>query len=173
MREVVNSPFGAQLGHGVSNLLTNLVARAEAPQPNGMGNQPQTLHPAPPNGNGVTHESDQAKIQRIANTVTRVMVGEYFDREMEGGDFASWMFDGYPEDLEFIRKLGADTIVNLYRDHNAQLWQHITFPKDREADFRKFMQEVCSWTVPVDEDEEAPGPKAASADGFEEEESHA
>jgi hypothetical protein len=169
MREVVNSPFGAQLGTGVSNLLTNLVSHTDAP--NGIG-VVQTLHPIPANGAGAptnaTHESETQRIQRIASAITNPMIGEFFDLDEPGNVFAERVFDFWPSDFLFLQHLGPDTIVNLYKDHNKPLWNYLTADPvkgNREAAFRKFITDFCAWSA----DEEPTTP----ADGFEEQQEKA
>jgi hypothetical protein len=168
VREVVNSPFGSQLGQGLGTLLTNLTQPAAA-TPNGNTAPAPTLNPAPP-GAPVTHETDTQKIARIAQAVTRVMIEEYFDQGDSAEDFAIWMDNGHPDDLEFLRKLGADTLVNLYQQHNPQLWQHLTaHPQmgNREQKFRAFVRDVLAWN-PEAETESAPTSATRdTGDGFE------
>ena len=159
VREIVSSPFGANLGQGLGTLLTQLATPAT--QPNGT---PAARPVSPTPINGQPAESDQQRIQRIAATITNPMINEFFDPGEPGDVFAERVFDLWPDDYRFIRGIGADSIINLYRQHNAQLWAHVA---QREQQFRQFVKEFCEWQIPDDEEPSAPTKATADVDGFE------
>jgi hypothetical protein len=139
VREIFNSPFGANLGQGLGTWLS---ASANGVPVNGTAPNPA------PQFNPPGAESDQARIQRIASAITNPMINEFFDPGEPGDVFAERVFDMWPDDFRFLQRLGADTIVGLYREHNQQLWTHLTnHPKlgNREQAFRAFVKDFCTW----------------------------
>jgi hypothetical protein len=173
IKEVANTLAGREIGRGISQVLANLAARgAENGTPSPM---PQVFRPIPTNGTSTspgatTHETDEQRILRITEAITRPMIDEFFDKGEDGAIWAQRVYDLWPKDLEFLRTLGADTIVNLYRQYDAYLWNHITVTNgNREPQFRKFMSDFLAWR---DDDEEAHGPAAPvdTGDGFSNEE---
>jgi hypothetical protein len=140
-REIFNSPFGANLGQGLGTWLSTLGSANGVPV-NGTAPNPV------PQFNPPGTESDQARIQRIASAITNPMINEFFDPGEPGDVFAERVFDMWPDDFRFLQRLGADTIVGLYREHNQQLWTHLTnHPKlgNREQAFRAFVKDFCTW----------------------------
>jgi hypothetical protein len=147
VRDIASSPFGANLGQGLGVLLSNL-ASTQAPAGPAQPMRPQLVpNPAFHNGGTPTKESDEQRIQRIGQQITQPMLYEFFLKDESGATFAERMFDMWPEDYIFLRTLGAENIVNRYRQF-APAWAVIG-PK--EPDFITFIQEFCKWDPNEDE----------------------
>jgi len=148
VRDIASSPFGANLGQGLGMLLSNL-AQSGA-QANGAPSQPRPQlvpNPALNNGTVPPKKTDEQRIQRIGQQITQPMLYEFFLKDATGDVFAERMFDMWPEDYVFMRTLGAENIVNRYRQF-APAWAVIG-PK--EPDFITFIQEFCKWDPNADE----------------------
>lgn len=77
----------------------------------------------------------------------------HLDRGMTGLDFADWFVDGHgAAELEAIRGAGPDQIMLLLR-HEKEIWQHLA---PFEARLPKFLEEFCSWTPGIDDDDDDP-----------------
>lgn len=152
VKELAFSPFGQSLGQGLGMLLTTLATNGS--HANGAPQQPRPqIVPNPTlNTNAPPQENDEQRINRIGQTITPPMLYEYFLKDADGGDFAATMFDMWPEDYIFMRTLGAENIVNRYRQF-APAWAVIA-PK--EPAFIQFIQEFCNWN-PNEDEGPAPG----------------
>lgn len=160
IRDIASSPFGASLGQGLGMLVSNL---AIAGQPPAMNGAPRPTGPTiiqnPTLQNGAPPvENPEQRIQRIGQTITTPMLYEFFLKDESGATWAERMFDMWPEDYIFLRNLGAENIVQRYRQF-APAWA-IIGPK--EPAFVEFMQEFCAWNPNEDE---GPTPHAADDDG--------
>ncbi len=157
-REFISSPMGANIGHGVGSLLSQMM------QPKVNGGPPQyptVLNQQHPNGTVPPVENPEVRIQRIGAAVTRPML-QYFMRNGNGADFAQSMFDMSAEDYVFMRQLGAENIVQRYRQF-PEAWNVIQYPINRENEFIEFIRDFCSWNP--DEDE-GPAPPNNGDDGI-------
>ena len=144
-REFTNSPMGTALGSGLGNVLSAFASRATAP-PQAPPGQPQQPPPVvinrqQPDGTAPPQEPREARILRIAQTITRPMLYEYFLTNEDGDDFAAWMFKSWPDDYVFVRSMGADEIVRRYKEIPVA-WAIIAA---REKDFVDFIGEFCAW----------------------------
>lgn len=144
VRDLASSPFGAQLGQGLGLLLTSL---ATSQPTNGAPRPGPALVPNPSLQNGTGAETPEQRIQRIGQAITQPMLYEFFLKDEPGTTFAERMFDMWPEDYVFIRNLGAENLVNRYRQF-APAWAVIG-PK--EPAFITFIQEFCNWNPNEDE----------------------
>jgi len=154
VRDIVQSPFGANLGQGLGMLLHTL-ATTGAPAPNpARPVMPTVLNAQQPNGTAANKESDEERIQRIGNTITTPMLYEFFLKDDQSGEaFAERMFDMWPEDYIFIRALGPENLVARYRQF-PPAWA-ILQPK--EPAFIQFITDFCKWD-PNEDEGPAPGP---------------
>ena len=72
-----------------------------------------------------------------------------------GSDFASWLYDGYPDRLKELQNFkvagltGAPAIVMGYK-HTAHMWPALG--SQGEAAFRLFADEFCAWKPEEGED---------------------
>ncbi len=163
VRDILNSPFGAQIGGGLGQLLLSLAGGTPgAPTPQ--------LNPAVPAaaapGTERTTENDEARIQRIATTITNPMINEYLLKDEDGETFAAWVIDAWPDDFAFLQKLGAPAIIGLYERHNRQLWEYLQ-QQNKLDQFRKFVAEFCAFKPDTGEAGE-PGEPGADSDTIEE-----
>lgn len=142
IRDLASTPFGQNLGQGLGMLFSSLGNRGAAAN----GAQPQPIIPA---ATVPAKETDEQRIQRIGQAITQPMLYEYFLKDLAGDAFAERMFDLWPEDYVFIRKLGAENLVNRYRQF-PQAWAVIG-PK--EPAFIEFIQEFCAWSEQAEDAE--------------------
>ena len=154
-REFITSPMGANIGLGISSMLTQMMQ----PKPNGGPAQqyPTVLNAQQSNGTIPPVEDPQQRINRIGLNVTKPLV-TYFMRGGSGADFAQSMFDMTPEDYVFMRGLTAENIVQRYKQI-PEVWNIIGF---REAEFMEFMTDFCTWDPNADE---APAGEQGGDDG--------
>lgn len=159
IREVASSPFGAALGSGLGSMLSNIANRATAPPPQQTNGAPQVQQPTvlnaqQPNGTVPPTETMDQCLQRIGEAITRPMLYNYFLKDLNGEDFAEFMFDAWPEDYVFTRGIGPDELMRRYKQFPAA-WAII---QAREADFGEFLKEFCGWN-PNEDEGPAPGTK--------------
>lgn len=149
---IAQSPFGANLGQGLGMLLSSLAtAGSRAPvATNPAQPPPVVISQQQPNTTVPPQESTEQRINRIGNQITQPMLYEFFLKDEPGSVWAERMFDMWPEDYVFMRGLGADNIVNRYRQF-APAWA-IIGPK--EPAFIQFMQEFCAWDPNAEEQAE-------------------
>lgn len=152
VRDLVTGPAGATLAQGIGVLISNL-ASATAANPASAKAPPVFINAQQPNGTILPVENAEQRIQRIGETVTRPMLGEYFMKNATGAEWAQAMFDLWPEDYVFMRTLGAENLVNRYRRF-PEAWAVIGY---REQDFIKFIGEFCAWDPNADEGAIPPG----------------
>ena len=165
VRDLADSPFGAALGQGIGSVLQGLVMRGAAPQQHNAAAPVQQVLPpnqparaTAPNSAPVmpqTGETVEDRIRRIAGTITHPMLYEFFLKDLTGGSFAEQMYSMFPEDYEFVRGMGVQNIVTLYKGHPTA-WPIIA-PKEHV--FVQFVQEFCEWS-PAEE------PGTESEDGI-------
>jgi len=159
IKDIAQSPFGANLGQGLGILLSTLATPAAAhtngAAPAAMPQQPpvvvhnpnlQTGPGAPPPG-----ENPEQRIQRIGQTITGPMLYEFFLKDELGSLWAERMFDMWPDDYMFMRSLGPDNILMRYRQYTPA-WAVI---QAKEGSFIEFIREFCAWN-PNDDDGPAP-----------------
>ncbi len=157
IQSIAQSPFGANLGQGLGMLAASL---ATSPNINGAPRPapaPVVLNPQQSNGTTPPAEDAETRINRIGQMITQPMLYEFFLKDEAGDTFAERMFDMWPEDYVFMRKLGAENIVNRYRQF-APAWA-IIGPK--EPQFIEFVTEFCNWPGP---DEDAAEPENGIVD---------
>ena len=151
VRDLADSPFGAALGQGIGSVLQGLVMRGVAPQINPAATAQQMApqnRPAQTAPNNVvtmpqqTGENVDDRIRRIAGTITHSMLYEFFLKDLTGGSFAEQMYSMFPEDYEFVRGMGVQNIVTLYKGHPTA-WPIIA-PKEHV--FVQFVEEFCEWS---------------------------
>jgi hypothetical protein len=163
LQSLVSGPAGEVLARGAAQLLITIPSMLQ-PNPataNGNGQpaaqpQPQVL---PPVNQQPAQENSEQRIHRIGATITRPMIAEWFMKDATGQQFAAWMNDSWPDDYQFIKLLGAENLIQRYRN-SPMVWPAISY---REAEFITFIQEFCAWTEPKDEDEQT----QAASDGVE------
>jgi hypothetical protein len=149
VRDLAQTDFGRNLGQGLGVLLSNLASK---PAANGQQQPiPPVMSGASPNGTAAPSETDEQRIQRIGQQITQPMLYEFFLKDLSGEEFAERMFDLWPEDYTFIRKLGWQNLVDRYRRFTPA-WAVIA-PK--EPAFVEFIQEFCAWQEPATEAEAA------------------
>ena len=154
LNSLVQGPAGEVLARGAAQLLITIPSMLQ-PNPataNGNGQpaaqqQPQVL---PPVNQQPQQETPEQRIHRIGITITRPMIAEWFMKDASGEQFAQWMNDSWPDDYNFIKLLGAENLIQRYRN-SPVVWPAISF---REKEFIAFIQEFCSWNPPKDEDEQ-------------------
>jgi hypothetical protein len=157
VRDLAQTDFGRNLGQGLGILLANIVTHGAQANGQQQPTPPQPIAPvmsgATPNGTVPPKETDEQRIQRIGQNITQPMLYEYFLKDLSGEEFAERMFDLWPEDFIFIRKLGTDNLIERYRRF-PQAWAVIA-PK--EPAFIEFIQEFCGWNEPPTEAQAADG----------------
>jgi hypothetical protein len=115
--------------------------------------QPPIVTPPPAAIPGQTAtETPQARMQRIGNAITGPMLKEFFFQGEPGDIWAERMFDLWPEDFTFMKSLGADQIVNAYRQHPA-VWGYLA---QRENEFINFIRQFCAYDPDAPDDAPAP-----------------
>jgi len=149
-RDLATGPAGATLAQGVASMISNLAAPRPAP-----GQQPQyptVLNPQQANGTIPPVEGPEQRIQRIGATITRPLIS-HFLRGGEGQDFAQSMFDMNGDDYVFMRQLGAENILQRYRQF-PEAWNYVQGEAPR---FEEYIRAFCAWD-PNEDEGPAPGP---------------
>jgi hypothetical protein len=150
LNNLVSGPAGEVLARGAAQLLITLPSILQ-PNPANTNGQ-QAAHPpdqvAPPANQQPAQETPEQRIYRIGMTITRPMIAEWFMKNATGQQFAAWMNDSWPDDYQFIKLLGAENLIQRYR--NSPVWAAVSF---KEKEFIAFIQEFCEWTEPKDEDQ--------------------
>src|SRR5271157_1144985 len=167
LNSLVQGPAGEVLARGAAQLLVTIPSMLQPnPAPaNGNANQPpvnqqpQVLPPV----NQPQQENPEQRIHRIGATITRPMIAEWFMKDASGAQFAQWMNDSWPDDYSFIKLLGAENLIQRYR--NSPVWPAVQY---REQEFIAFIQEFCGWTEPKDDGEpQTPGDGVEDLEGQE------
>jgi hypothetical protein len=160
---MMDSQFGAAIGTGLAGLLGAFMQ----PHMSGMNGAPPMQPPIvtpPPAIPGqqpaAVPETPQARMQRIGNAITGPMLKEFFFQGEPGDIWAERMFDLWPEDFVFMKSLGADQIVNAYRQHPA-VWGYLA---QRENEFISFIRQFCAYDP--DAPDEGPAPAAPQQSGI-------
>lgn len=156
LNSLVQGPAGEVLARGAAQLLITIPSMLQSNPANANGNgngqpatqaNPQVL---PPVNQQPQQETPEQRIHRIGATITRPMIAEWFMKDATGEQFAQWMNDSWPDDYSFIKLLGAENLIQRYRN-SPIVWPAISF---REKEFIAFIQEFCAWNPPKDEDGE-------------------
>jgi hypothetical protein len=152
LRDFVTSPVAEKIGAGLGDLFS----RMADPPP-----QPVTIPLTPvANGNGAAAprvqpaagETDQQRIIRIAQTITGPMLDEYFDEDEPGDVFAEQVCNMWPADFAFLKGLGPERILTLYRGF-APAWARIG-PKEQQ--FAQFLKQMCEYVPETDDESGVP-----------------
>ena len=164
LQSLVSGPVGEVLARGAAQLLISVPAMLQPnPANNGNGQQPAQVLP-PVNNGQPAQENNEQRIHRIASTITRPMIAEWFMKGATGQQFAAWMHDSWPEDFDFVKVLGAENLIDRYR--RSPIWPAVSF---RESDFVRFIQEFCAWKAEpeVVEPEDGEPEGQSASDGVE------
>jgi len=139
--KVFNSPI-------VNAIATRLAAAPAPVHANGAapmnGQQPRPGQAAP-------QQSEQDEMFQWVNVAITPALVDYIENDMNGADFAEWVFNGFPDRLTKLQTIthaslpgqqGAPVIIALYR-MSGQLWSTVLAP--REKQFTEFVEQFCKW----------------------------
>lgn len=135
----------------VAAIISRMAGPAPGPMP-GMGQSPAVHQASPPAANGTSQpqrpEPDAQAFMQFVQQITPVMISK-LEAGQSGGDFAGWMYEGYPDTLPKLQTLthaslpglqGAPVIIAFYR--TTPYWPRIM---QHEQGFTKFIEEFCAW----------------------------
>jgi hypothetical protein len=148
-RDLATGPAGATLAQGVASMISNLAAPRPAP---GQPQYPTVLNASQPNGTVPPVEAPEQRIRRIGETITRPLIS-HFLRGGVGDEFAQSMFDMQSEDYVFMRGLGAENIIQRYRQY-PEAWNYV---QAEAARFEEYIRAFCAWNPDEDEGPIPPG----------------
>jgi hypothetical protein len=152
--KIIESPIADGLGAWLGSLAT----RGAAPAAPFI---PQGANPAQP-------QQPDTLSNFIAHTVNPALERMYLDG-FPGGDFAAWMYEGYPDRLQELQRFshplmpgisGARVIVAAYKQ--SPLWPILG--RKGEPAFVQFVNEFCAWKPEESADHEAE-PAATATNG--------
>ncbi|HUD74510.1 MAG TPA: hypothetical protein VMQ76_05510, partial [Terracidiphilus sp.] len=157
-RDLGSKFFESDLAIGVGQYLASLATRNVSGNPAQM-NPPQ---------NGVPANDFEAFIQNVLNPALL----RHYIQGFTGGEFAGWLYDGYPDRVVQLQNFthpmmpglkGANAIIQAYK-RTESMWPTLSSARPNgEAGFTEFVMEFCAWkpieVKPVDGEEEEEGPE--------------
>ena len=164
-RDLGSKFFESDLAIGVGQYLASLATRNVSGNPAQM-NPPQ---------NGVQRPANdfEAFIQNVLNPALL----RHYIQGFTGGEFAGWLYDGYPDRVVQLQNFthpmmpglkGANAIIQAYK-RTESMWPTLSSARPNgEAGFTEFVMEFCAWkpetdepieVKPVDGEEEEEGPE--------------
>jgi len=163
-RDLGSKFFESDLAIGVGQYLASLATRNVSGNPAQM-NPPQ---------NGVQRPANdfEAFIQNVLNPALL----RHYIQGFTGGEFAGWLYDGYPDRVVQLQNFthpmmpglkGANAIIQAYK-RTESMWPTLSSARPNgEAGFTEFVMEFCAWKPESDEPIEV---KPVEHDGEQEEE---
>ena len=128
-----------------SPVLAAVLQRAMAPTAPGMNGPPRP--PLATTPAGTTPQPENDFVQFVGQTTPALIT--YLESEAEGGDFAEWIYSGFPDRLPMLQNLshpsmpglsGPPVILAFYRQ--TPFWQRLALHETR---FTLFIEEFCKW----------------------------
>jgi hypothetical protein len=142
VRDLGMKVFDGPVGEGLGQLLASFAAR------NAQGSG------QPMNTNGQVNQAQKtpaAEFAEFIETVLNPALLAQYTQGFDGGAFASWLYDGYPDRLLQFQTFthpklpglrGASAIITGYKN-TPNMWP--TLKLRGEEAFIKFVNEFCSW----------------------------
>jgi hypothetical protein len=148
--------------NGMLEFLSEVIPKViEAPILTALANRISAggMSPVAPGTNGVNAAPAAANADAIfVQTVITPALLSYMEAGSDGGDFAGWVYAGFPERLRRLQQPGPAAIIKLYQD--SALWPRLA---PREFQFRQFVAEFCAWKPDDAEEPEGDEVQAAAA----------
>jgi hypothetical protein len=168
-RDLGSKFFESDLAMGIGQYLASLATRNVS----GNGN-PAQMNPGAPQ-NGVQRPANEFETF-IQNVLNPALLRHYI-QGFTGGEFAGWLYDGYPDRVVQLQNFthpmmpglkGANAIIQAYK-RTESMWPTLSSARPNgEAGFTEFVMEFCAWkpetdepieVKPVDGEEEEEGPE--------------